>query len=278
MVSTLLSTSLSFNVVPRLRPPTLRHIKLGPLQRRQWQPVIACLRAGRLRSCETVRAASSGSSNRWKARQAGDSYAREAKVAGLKSRAAFKLLQISEKHRIFKKGATVVDLVSPCVSHTKSSKYERRAPLTSNKGYAPGSWSQVAVNRCAPGGRVIGVDILPASPPRGVSTIQGDFLAPAIQEEVRSFVSDPDRGRPRQRASFLQPEDQEQDGEHVDAAVIEEKSYVDMERAISVEDDENRMGELRQHRDAREADETQEMLTQPDSAAGRLVDVVLSDM
>lgn len=38
--------------------------------------------------------ASSSSSVRWKARQGKDVFAREAKVAGLKSRAAFKLLQV----------------------------------------------------------------------------------------------------------------------------------------------------------------------------------------
>ena len=37
---------------------------------------------------------SSSSSTRWKSRQGRDSYAREAKVQGLKSRAAFKLLEV----------------------------------------------------------------------------------------------------------------------------------------------------------------------------------------
>jgi len=62
-------------------------------------------------SASVIRYASSSSSARWKTRQSGDSFAREAKVQGLKSRAAFKLLQINDKHRIFKKGDTVVDLV-----------------------------------------------------------------------------------------------------------------------------------------------------------------------
>lgn len=62
----------------------------------------------------------SASSKPWVARQARDQFAREARVQGLKSRAAFKLLEIDEKHRLFKRGQTVVDL-----------------------GYAPGSWSQV---------------------------------------------------------------------------------------------------------------------------------------
>lgn len=74
------------------------------------------------------RLSSSSSSTRWKSRQGRDSFAREAKVQGLKSRAAFKLLevgrheamsedyhakklQIDQKYRLFKKGQTIVDLV-----------------------------------------------------------------------------------------------------------------------------------------------------------------------
>ena len=75
----------------------------------------------------------SSSSTRWKSRQGKDSYAREAKVQGLKSRAAFKLLevrigqlscyfgavvdsssQMDAKYKLFKKGQTVVDLVCSC--------------------------------------------------------------------------------------------------------------------------------------------------------------------
>ncbi|KAF2858815.1 23S ribosomal RNA methyltransferase, partial [Piedraia hortae CBS 480.64] len=112
---------------------------------------------------------SSSSSSRWISRQQGDKFARSAKLAGLKSRAAYKLLDINSKYHIFKPGQTVVDL-----------------------GYAPGSWSQVSVNRTAPGGRVIGIDVIPAQPPRGVSTLQGDFTSPDIREEVRRFLRRPD--------------------------------------------------------------------------------------
>ncbi|KAJ5524874.1 hypothetical protein N7494_011524 [Penicillium frequentans] len=127
------------------------------------------------------------SSKRWQARQHKDQFTREAAVQGLKSRAAFKLLQIDEKYRIFKKGQTVVDL-----------------------GYAPGSWSQVAVSRTQPNGRVLGVDIIPAQPPKGVSTIQGNFLAPEIQAYIQDFLRSPNRGRPREQSdtggSLLEPE------------------------------------------------------------------------
>lgn len=52
------------------------------------------------------------------------------------------------------------------------------------------------MSRTQPGGRVLGVDIIPAQPPKGVSTIQGNFLAPEVQEYVREFIRDPNRGRP----------------------------------------------------------------------------------
>jgi len=57
---------------------------------------------------------------------------------------------------------------------------------------------QVAVSRTQPNGRVLGVDIIPAQPPKGVSTIQGNFLSPEIQEYIQDFLRNPNRGRPRQ--------------------------------------------------------------------------------
>jgi 21S rRNA (uridine2791-2'-O)-methyltransferase len=55
-------------------------------------------------------------------------------------------------------------------------------------GYAPGSWSQVAKNRVGERGRVVGIDVIPAQPPRGVSALQGDFLSEGVQGLVREFV------------------------------------------------------------------------------------------
>lgn len=43
----------------------------------------------------------------------------------------------------------------------------------------------MAADRTSPNGRVIGIDVIPAQPPRGVSTIQGNFLSHA----GRSFPS-----------------------------------------------------------------------------------------
>ncbi|KAK4548893.1 hypothetical protein LTR36_008666 [Oleoguttula mirabilis] len=192
------------------------------------------------------RCASSSSSARWKTRQANDSYAREAKVAGLKSRAAFKLLEINDKHRLFKRGDTVVDL-----------------------GYAPGSWSQVAVNRTQPGGRVVGIDVIPAQPPKGVSTLQGDFLSPAIREEVRKFVLDPMQGRPRATPQLVRRVEGGEGGES--EGVTEEQ----LQREAKVVQDGKSEGSAPKTATKSKAAVAQKQL---DDAEGRVVDVVLSDM
>lgn len=150
------------------------------------------------------------------ARQSQDQFAKAAKVSGLKSRAAFKLIQINDRYRLFKPGMTVVDL-----------------------GFAPGSWSQVAVDLTKPSGRVLGVDLIPSQPPKGVNTIQGDFLSLDVQREIKTFLRDPDRGRLR-RPSILaspQPEDaQNAVSEHVIRETTS-LSYLDFEREENSEDE-----------------------------------------
>jgi len=56
--------------------------------------ITACLGRSINQTSDSQQKRPSSSSTRWKSRQAGDSYAREAKVQGLKSRAAFKLLEV----------------------------------------------------------------------------------------------------------------------------------------------------------------------------------------
>ncbi|APA12380.1 hypothetical protein sscle_09g071500 [Sclerotinia sclerotiorum 1980 UF-70] len=180
-----------------------------------------------------VRTSSSSSSTRWKTRQGRDSFSRDAKVQGLKSRAAFKLLEIDAKYKIFRRGQTVVDL-----------------------GYAPGSWSQVAVERTKPGGRILGIDIIPAQPPKGVSTIQGNFLSTGVQESVKQFLSDPDRGRPRKSLFADDAED-----------IEPEPSYLELERHM--DDNNATAGDHVGKKRGRAPEEQDE---------GKIVDVVLSDM
>lgn len=150
------------------------------------------------------------------ARQSQDQFAKAAKVSGLKSRAAFKLIQINDRYRLFKPGMTVIDL-----------------------GFAPGSWSQVAVDLTKPSGRVLGVDLIPSQPPKGVNTIQGDFLSLDVQREIKTFLRDPDRGRLR-RPSILASPQAEGAQDAVSEDVIREttsQSYLDFEREENSEDD-----------------------------------------
>ncbi|KAI1331823.1 23S ribosomal RNA methyltransferase [Xylariaceae sp. FL0255] len=187
------------------------------------QPIVA-LSTPPAASCVHLRWSSSNS--RWKQRQGQDYFAREAKVQGLKSRAAFKLLEMDSKYKFFRRGQTVVDL-----------------------GYAPGSWSQVAVERTKPNGRVVGIDLIPAQPPKGVSTIQGNFLSPVVQNLVKDYLAE----FVQRRKATAKQEVKTEEGE--DLAILEKPSYIDSERAESVESDHEVV-----------ADD------------GKLVDIVLSDM
>ncbi|KAI8945131.1 23S ribosomal RNA methyltransferase [Xylaria longipes] len=167
----------------------------------------------------------SSSNSRWKQRQGKDFFAREAKVQGLKSRAAFKLLEMDAKYKLFKRNQTIVDL-----------------------GYAPGSWSQVAVERTKPNGRVVGIDLIPAQPPKGVSTIQGNFLSPIVQNMVKEYLVEfaQRKSTPDRDADVLEDEE---------GVIVEKPSYIDAERAESIDSDH-----------------------ETGSNDGKLVDVVLSDM
>lgn len=179
-----------------------------------------------------IRFASSG--NQWKQRQGRDHFVRYAKVQGLKSRAAFKLLEIDAKYKLFKKNQTVVDL-----------------------GYAPGSWSQVAVERTRPYGQVIGIDLIPAQPPKGVATFQGDFLSPVVQQLLKEFIAQAHHDRQSRAAQF---DDNGEDDLKSDRTLIEQPSYIDLERH-STEGSKSPPGSIPTM-----------------STSKNLVDIVLSDM
>jgi len=107
----------------------------------------------------------SHSSRRWLTRQLNDPFVARAKREGFRARAAFKLIEIDDKHRFLKKGARVVDL-----------------------GAAPGSWSEVAAERVGAAhgtGRVIAVDLLEMSAIAGVEFLQLDFLDPGAPAAIK---------------------------------------------------------------------------------------------
>lgn len=113
------------------------------------------------------------SSNRWLNRQNNDYFTRRAKVENYKSRAAFKLLQIDERFKIFR---------------SKSSS-PRNTLNVLDLGAAPGAWNQVALDRSPHGSKILGVDILPYQPPDGASTLQGNILSKGTHQQIKNFFT-----------------------------------------------------------------------------------------
>lgn len=108
------------------------------------------------------------SSKLWLERQLNDPYVARARREGFRSRAAFKLAEIDDRHRLLKPGARVVDL-----------------------GAAPGGWSQVAAKRigAAEGrGRVVAIDVLAMDPIPGVDFMQLDFLDVQAPEVLKQML------------------------------------------------------------------------------------------
>jgi 23S rRNA (uridine2552-2'-O)-methyltransferase len=108
------------------------------------------------------------SSKLWLDRQLNDPYVTRAKREGYRSRAAYKLMEIDDKHRFLKPGARVVDL-----------------------GAAPGGWSQIAAKRvgAADGkGKVIAIDLLEMPEIPGVSFAQLDFLKEDAPDKLLAMM------------------------------------------------------------------------------------------
>lgn len=109
------------------------------------------------------------SSTRWLQRQLNDPYVQMAQAQGYRSRAAYKIIEIHEKYKLFTKGQIVVDL-----------------------GAAPGGWSQVAADKVAAnkswGGQVLAIDLLPMDPIPGVKILCQDFLS-FTQEDLLFWLN-----------------------------------------------------------------------------------------
>ncbi len=99
-----------------------------------------------------------------------DSYYKKAKQQGYRSRAAYKLLELQERFRIFRAGESVVDL-----------------------GAAPGGWLQVAAKLVGPNGKVLGVDLQPIEPlnQKNIIIVQGDITAPETEQRIMEYLGRP---------------------------------------------------------------------------------------
>ena len=107
------------------------------------------------------------SSKEWLRRHVSDPYVQKARKEGYRSRAAYKLIEIDQKEKLFRPGQTVLDL-----------------------GAAPGGWSQVAAQKVTPSGRVIAIDVLEMAPISGVTVLRGDFRQAAPEEKMDIVLSD----------------------------------------------------------------------------------------
>jgi 23S rRNA (uridine2552-2'-O)-methyltransferase len=96
------------------------------------------------------------SSRRWLERHLNDPYVQRSKADGYRSRAAYKLIEIDDKHHLLKPGMRVIDL-----------------------GAAPGGWCQVAAARVKSTEQnplVVGIDYLEMDAVPGTAFLQMDFL------------------------------------------------------------------------------------------------------
>jgi 23S rRNA (uridine2552-2'-O)-methyltransferase len=113
--------------------------------------------------------ARSKSSKRWLAEHFDDHWVKLAQQQGLRSRSAFKLIELQEKYHLIRPGMTVVDL-----------------------GAAPGGWCQVVAPLVGPEGAILALDVLAMEPLGGVEFIQGDFTEAEPLQELEAVLD----GRP----------------------------------------------------------------------------------
>lgn len=121
----------------------------------------------------SVRPKISVSSGRWLRRQKDDPHTREAKKQHYRSRAAYKLIELDQKFLLLKRDCLrIVDL-----------------------GFAPGAWTQVAMQKMQQLDRtptILGVDIIPSTPPEGTHFLHGDIFSRKTHLEIRRFFDDGD--------------------------------------------------------------------------------------
>ena len=104
------------------------------------------------------------SSRRWLERHINDPYVQRSKHEGYRSRAAFKLLEIDEKHKILKGAKRIIDL-----------------------GAAPGGWAQIAskvTESTDLDPHVVAIDFLEMDQVPGVAFLQMDFLDDDAPEKL----------------------------------------------------------------------------------------------
>lgn len=114
----------------------------------------------------------SNSSGRWLQRQQSDQHVKQSKSDQYRSRAAYKLIELDQKYKLFgKKTVNIVDL-----------------------GFAPGAWTQVAIERNKKlkvnEANILGIDLINCSPPEGSHFIQGNILSKQTHQDIRDHFGE----------------------------------------------------------------------------------------
>ncbi|MBB4123268.1 RlmE family RNA methyltransferase [Martelella radicis] len=129
------------------------------------------VRTGRKLGQKVKKSKLKASSRRWIERHINDPYVQRAKTEGFRARAAYKLLEIDEKHQILKGARRIIDL-----------------------GAAPGSWSQIAAkvtDSTDTDVRVAAIDFLEMAPVPGVRFFEMDFLDDEAPRLLREALDGP---------------------------------------------------------------------------------------
>jgi len=96
----------------------------------------------------------SDKSKKWLKRHLKDEFVKKSKLEKYRSRAAYKLLEIDKKYNLLKSCNSAVDL-----------------------GAAPGSWSEVLLEKLNSPRKIIAIDLLEVKPLKNVEIIKGDFTS-----------------------------------------------------------------------------------------------------
>ena len=102
-------------------------------------------------------------SKNWLINQSKDSFFKQSKIYGYRSRSAFKLIEMNKKFKFLKKNLSLLDL-----------------------GSCPGGWSQVARKEIIKG-KILAVDIKSMEKISNVDFIQGDFRENEICKKIFSY-------------------------------------------------------------------------------------------
>ena len=101
----------------------------------------------------------------WVQRQKKDVNVRKAAKDGYRSRAAYKLIELDDKYKFIKPANYILEL-----------------------GCAPGSWSQVIIERKKKDAKLLGIDLLDVKPLNELVFTKGDFTDNLLQAELsRAF-------------------------------------------------------------------------------------------